>query len=171
MDQHYYRSASNSLLARTADRTPKTFTLQGDPSRSLHTSSSKSSPYIVSPAGRDVTWNDLSHSWRIFSPNRDIEKIPAPLRSHISSPRWLPIVLSGVVKQRNSYQEVTGAPGNSLKLMIHDCSTPLKWNGGTGVLMQRSSYREAELHETASSPLAEHNTLLERRSGHSCRFR
>ncbi|GBM66237.1 hypothetical protein AVEN_244487-1 [Araneus ventricosus] len=33
MDQHYYRSASNSLLARTAERTPKTFALQGDPSR------------------------------------------------------------------------------------------------------------------------------------------
>ncbi|GBM73125.1 hypothetical protein AVEN_13476-1, partial [Araneus ventricosus] len=32
MDQRYYRSASNSLLARTADRTPKTFALQGDPS-------------------------------------------------------------------------------------------------------------------------------------------
>ncbi|GBO16301.1 hypothetical protein AVEN_248744-1 [Araneus ventricosus] len=87
-------SASNSLLARTADRTPKTFTLQGDPSRPTHYPSSKRSPYIVFPAGRDVTWNDLAHSWRIFSPNRDIEKIPAPLRSHISlpnlSPRWSP---------------------------------------------------------------------------------
>ncbi|GBN17098.1 hypothetical protein AVEN_4693-1 [Araneus ventricosus] len=87
MDQRPYRSASNSLPARTADRTPKTFVLQGDPSRTTHTSSSKRSPYIVSPAGRDVTWNDLAHSWRIFSPNRDIEKIPAPLRSHISSPK------------------------------------------------------------------------------------
>ncbi|GBM94601.1 hypothetical protein AVEN_263553-1 [Araneus ventricosus] len=83
MDQHYYRSASNSLLARTANRTPKT--LQGDPGRPTLTPSSKRSPYIVSPAGRDVTWNDLAHSWRIFSPNRDIEKIPEPLRSHISS--------------------------------------------------------------------------------------
>ncbi|GBM46283.1 hypothetical protein AVEN_205424-1, partial [Araneus ventricosus] len=36
---------------------------------------------------RDVTWNDLAHSWRIFSPNRDIEKIPAPLRPNISSPK------------------------------------------------------------------------------------
>ncbi|GBL82602.1 hypothetical protein AVEN_1399-1 [Araneus ventricosus] len=90
MDQHSYRSASNSLLARTADRTPKTFTLQGDPSRPTHYPSPKRSPYIVFPAGRDVTWNDLAHSWRIFSPNRDIEKIPAPLRSHISSPRWSP---------------------------------------------------------------------------------
>ncbi|GBN01866.1 hypothetical protein AVEN_264159-1 [Araneus ventricosus] len=45
---------------------------------------------MVSPAGRDVTWNDLAHSWRIFSPNRDIEKIPAPLRSHISSPDFSP---------------------------------------------------------------------------------
>ncbi|GBM59447.1 hypothetical protein AVEN_117649-1 [Araneus ventricosus] len=94
MDQHTYRSASNSLLARTADRTPKTFALQGDPSRTTHSPSSKRSPYIVFPAGRDVTWNDLAHSWRIFSPNRDIEKIPAPLRSHISSPnlssRWPP---------------------------------------------------------------------------------
>ncbi|GBM83620.1 hypothetical protein AVEN_260297-1 [Araneus ventricosus] len=87
MDQHYYSSASNSLLARTADRTPKTFALQGDPSRSTLTPSSKRSPYIVYPAGCDVTWNDLAHSWRIFSPNRDIEKIPAPLRSHISSPK------------------------------------------------------------------------------------
>ncbi|GBN22207.1 hypothetical protein AVEN_152560-1 [Araneus ventricosus] len=84
--QYYYRSASNSLLARTADRTPKTFALQGDPSRPTTPPSSKRSPYIVSPAGRDVTWNDLAHSWRIFCPNRDIEKIPAPLRSHISSP-------------------------------------------------------------------------------------
>ncbi|GBN99390.1 hypothetical protein AVEN_25392-1 [Araneus ventricosus] len=83
----HYRSASNSLLARTANRTPKTFALQGDPSRSTHPPSSKRSPYIVFPAGRNVTWNDLAHSWRIFSPNRDIEKIPAPLRSHISSPK------------------------------------------------------------------------------------
>ncbi|GBL79990.1 hypothetical protein AVEN_29015-1 [Araneus ventricosus] len=87
MDRHYYCLASNSLLSRTADRTPKTFALQGDPIRSTHTPSSKRSPYIVYPAGRDVTWNDLAHSWRIFSPNRDIEKIPAPLRSHISSPK------------------------------------------------------------------------------------
>ncbi|GBO05945.1 hypothetical protein AVEN_76226-1 [Araneus ventricosus] len=82
-----YRSASNSLLARTADRTPKKFSLQGEPTGPTHPSSSKRSLYIDSPAGRDVTWNDLAHSWRIFSPNRDIEKIPAPLRSHISSPK------------------------------------------------------------------------------------
>ncbi|GBO02206.1 hypothetical protein AVEN_76421-1 [Araneus ventricosus] len=87
MDQHYYHSASNSLLARTADRTPKTFAHQGDPSRPTLSPSSKSSPYIVFPASRDVTWNDLAHSWRIFSPNKDIEKIPAPLRSHNSSPK------------------------------------------------------------------------------------
>ncbi|GBO27009.1 hypothetical protein AVEN_116129-1 [Araneus ventricosus] len=86
MDQHYC-SASNSLLARTADRTPKTFALEGDPSRPTHPPSSKRSSYIVPPAGRDVTWNDLAHSWRIFSPNRDIEEIPEPLRSHISSPK------------------------------------------------------------------------------------
>ncbi|GBM52245.1 hypothetical protein AVEN_31061-1 [Araneus ventricosus] len=87
------RSASISLLARTADRTQKTFAQQGDPSRPIHYLSSKRSSYIVFPAGRDVTWNDLAHSWRIFSPNRDIEKIPAPLRSHIpspKSPRWSP---------------------------------------------------------------------------------
>ncbi|GBM53311.1 hypothetical protein AVEN_259299-1 [Araneus ventricosus] len=89
MDQHSYRSASNSLLVRTADGTPKTFALQGDPSRTT-TTSSKRSIYIVSPAGRDVTWNDLAHSWRIFSPNRHIEKIPTPLRSHISSPNFSP---------------------------------------------------------------------------------
>ncbi|GBM74450.1 hypothetical protein AVEN_18892-1 [Araneus ventricosus] len=91
MDQHTYRSASNSLLARTADRTSKTSAFQGDPSRSTHTPSSKCSSYIVYPAGRDVTWNDLALSFRIFSPNIDIEKILAPLRSHISSPkspRW-----------------------------------------------------------------------------------
>ncbi|GBO39703.1 hypothetical protein AVEN_246484-1, partial [Araneus ventricosus] len=76
-----------SFLARTAGRTPKAFALQGDPSRSRLPPSSKRSPYIVFPAGRDVTWNDLAHSWRIFSPNKDIEKIPAPLRSHISSPK------------------------------------------------------------------------------------
>ncbi|GBN18078.1 hypothetical protein AVEN_217813-1 [Araneus ventricosus] len=33
MEQHSYRSASNSLTARTADRTPQTFALQGDSSR------------------------------------------------------------------------------------------------------------------------------------------
>ncbi|GBL82764.1 hypothetical protein AVEN_240808-1 [Araneus ventricosus] len=98
MDQHSYRSASNSLLARTADKTPKMFALQGDPSRTTYTLSSKRSPFIVYPAGRDVTWKDLAHSWRIFSPNRDIEKIPALLRSHISSPRsgnqtWLLLVI------------------------------------------------------------------------------
>ncbi|GBM77580.1 hypothetical protein AVEN_186847-1 [Araneus ventricosus] len=45
---------------------------------------------MISPAGCDVTWNDLAHSWRILSPSRDIEKIPAPLRSHISSPNLSP---------------------------------------------------------------------------------
>ncbi|GBN93425.1 hypothetical protein AVEN_37348-1 [Araneus ventricosus] len=53
MDQHYNRSASNSLLARTADITPKTFALQGDPSRSTLPPSSKRSPYIVSPRYRE----------------------------------------------------------------------------------------------------------------------
>ncbi|GBN91356.1 hypothetical protein AVEN_227046-1 [Araneus ventricosus] len=62
MCQHYYRSTSNSLPARTADRPPKTFALQGDPSRSILPPSSKRSPYIVPPARRDVTWNDLVHS-------------------------------------------------------------------------------------------------------------
>ncbi|GBM86403.1 hypothetical protein AVEN_247442-1 [Araneus ventricosus] len=90
MDRHTHHSASNSLLARTADRTPETFALQGDPSRPTHFPSSKRSPYIVFPEGRDVTCNNLAHSWRIFSPNRDIEKIPAPLRSHISSPKSSP---------------------------------------------------------------------------------
>ncbi|GBO17058.1 hypothetical protein AVEN_183057-1 [Araneus ventricosus] len=32
-------------------------------------------------------WNDLAHSWRTSSPNRDIEKIPATLKSHISPPK------------------------------------------------------------------------------------
>ncbi|GBO23066.1 hypothetical protein AVEN_57642-1 [Araneus ventricosus] len=76
-----------SFLGRTAGRTPKAFALQGVPSRSRHPPSSKRSPYIVFPAGCGVTWNDLAHSWLIFSPNRHIEKIPAPLRSHISSPK------------------------------------------------------------------------------------
>ncbi|GBM04063.1 hypothetical protein AVEN_247936-1 [Araneus ventricosus] len=62
MDQDYYRSASNSLQARTADRTPKMFALQGDPSRPTHSPSSKRSSYIVFPASRDVAWNDLAHS-------------------------------------------------------------------------------------------------------------
>ncbi|GBL73061.1 hypothetical protein AVEN_24471-1, partial [Araneus ventricosus] len=48
IDQHYYISASNSLLASTADRTPKTFALQGDPSQSTLPPSSKRSLYIVS---------------------------------------------------------------------------------------------------------------------------
>ncbi|GBN86926.1 hypothetical protein AVEN_168691-1 [Araneus ventricosus] len=86
MDQRYYSSASNSLLARTADRTPKTFAFQGDPSRSTHTLSSKRSPYIVS---RGRPWSHMESNStfkRIFFANGDIEKIPAPLRSHISSP-------------------------------------------------------------------------------------
>ncbi|GBM28745.1 hypothetical protein AVEN_238898-1, partial [Araneus ventricosus] len=58
----FCRSASNNLLARTADRTPKTFALQGDPSRSPLPPSSKRSPYIASPSGSDVTWNHLVHS-------------------------------------------------------------------------------------------------------------
>ncbi|GBN67665.1 hypothetical protein AVEN_206619-1 [Araneus ventricosus] len=90
MDQRYHRSASNSLLARTADRTPKTFALQGDPSRSIHTPSPKRSPYIVS---RGRPWGHMESSStfkRISSANRDIEKIPAPLRSHISSPSLSP---------------------------------------------------------------------------------
>ncbi|GBO05794.1 hypothetical protein AVEN_191220-1 [Araneus ventricosus] len=86
MDQRYYSSASNSLLARTADRTPKTSALQGDPSRSTHTPSSKRSPYIVS-RGRPRRHMESSSAFkRISSANRDIEKIPAPLRAHMSSP-------------------------------------------------------------------------------------
>ncbi|GBN39403.1 hypothetical protein AVEN_261448-1 [Araneus ventricosus] len=44
-----YSSASNSLLARTADRTPKAVAHRGDPSPSTFTPSTKRSPYIVSP--------------------------------------------------------------------------------------------------------------------------
>ncbi|GBN21629.1 hypothetical protein AVEN_135096-1 [Araneus ventricosus] len=95
-----YRSASNNLLARTADRTPKTFALQGNPSRPTQPPSSKRSPSTVFLAGCDVTWNDLAHSWRIFSPNRDVEKIPAPLRSHISSPMSPNLLLSFSPKSR-----------------------------------------------------------------------
>ncbi|GBL96542.1 hypothetical protein AVEN_235036-1 [Araneus ventricosus] len=48
VDQHYYRSLCNSLIVRKADRTPKMFALQGDPSRPTSPPSSKRSPYIVS---------------------------------------------------------------------------------------------------------------------------
>ncbi|GBO25903.1 hypothetical protein AVEN_204638-1 [Araneus ventricosus] len=88
-----------SFLARTADRTPKTFALQGDPSRSTHTPSSKRSPYIVS-RGRPRRHMESSSTFKLISStNRDIEKIPAPLRSHISSPKsgvqtWLLSVIS-----------------------------------------------------------------------------
>ncbi|GBM57507.1 hypothetical protein AVEN_137939-1 [Araneus ventricosus] len=87
MDQHYYRSASNSLLASTADRTPKAFALQGDPSRSTFPPSSKRSPYIVS-RGRPLRHRESSSTFKhISSANRDIKKISSPLRSHISSPK------------------------------------------------------------------------------------
>ncbi|GBM89959.1 hypothetical protein AVEN_43399-1 [Araneus ventricosus] len=85
-----YHSASNSLLAHTANRTPKTFALQGDSSRSTFAPSSKRSPYIVFPGMPRRHMETSSTFKRISSPNRDIEKIPAPLRSHISSPRWSP---------------------------------------------------------------------------------
>ncbi|GBM34047.1 hypothetical protein AVEN_162225-1 [Araneus ventricosus] len=112
-DNTYHSTQLASLLARTADRTPKTFALQGDPSRPTQTPSSKRCPYIVSPAGRDVTWNDLAHSWRIFSPNRDIDKIPAPLRSHISSPnltppRWSPSPQLDQVQESTRPQQTIG---------------------------------------------------------------
>ncbi|GBM34477.1 hypothetical protein AVEN_106716-1 [Araneus ventricosus] len=87
MDQHQYRSASNSLLARTADRSPKTFALQGDPSRSTFLRHSSALLTSSHPAGHDVTWNHLVHS--SVSPAL-IEKIPASLKSHISLPRWSP---------------------------------------------------------------------------------
>ncbi|GBN95782.1 hypothetical protein AVEN_12238-1 [Araneus ventricosus] len=82
-----YRSASNSLLARTADRTPKKFVLQGDPSRSASTPSSKRSLYIVSPGWSRLHMESSSTFKHISSPTRGIEKIPAPLISHISSPK------------------------------------------------------------------------------------
>ncbi|GBM59751.1 hypothetical protein AVEN_110023-1 [Araneus ventricosus] len=46
--QYDWCAQLTSFLARTADRTPKTFVLQGDPSRSTSPPSSKHSPYIVS---------------------------------------------------------------------------------------------------------------------------
>ncbi|GBN29882.1 hypothetical protein AVEN_178987-1 [Araneus ventricosus] len=68
-----------SFLARTADGTPKTFALQDDPSRTTHPPSSKRSPYIVFP-GRPSRHMELSSTFkRIFSPNGNIEKVPAPL--------------------------------------------------------------------------------------------
>ncbi|GBM90547.1 hypothetical protein AVEN_20552-1 [Araneus ventricosus] len=96
-----YRSASNSLLARTAYRTPKTSTLQGDPSRSIFTPSSKRSPYILSPAGRDVT--SSSTFKRISSPNRDIKKIPAPLTFHMSPHRQGQGVRRGCCQSSHTY--------------------------------------------------------------------
>ncbi|GBM57205.1 hypothetical protein AVEN_29957-1 [Araneus ventricosus] len=48
------------------------------------TPSSQSSPDIVYRMESSSTFK------RIFSPNGNIEKIPAPLRSHISSPNFLP---------------------------------------------------------------------------------
>ncbi|GBM16355.1 hypothetical protein AVEN_179372-1 [Araneus ventricosus] len=90
MDQRYYSSASNSLLARTAERTPKTFALQGDHSRSTHTPSSKRSLYIVSSGRPSRHMESFSTFERISSANRDIEKIPAHLRSHILSPKLSP---------------------------------------------------------------------------------
>ncbi|GBN54654.1 hypothetical protein AVEN_124808-1 [Araneus ventricosus] len=91
MDQHSYRSAPNSLIARTADRTPETFALQGDPSRPTHLSSSKCSPYIVSP-GRPWRHMESSSTFeRIFSPNRDIGEdsstFEIPYRSGVQT--WL----------------------------------------------------------------------------------
>ncbi|GBN70454.1 hypothetical protein AVEN_243289-1, partial [Araneus ventricosus] len=59
--------------------------------------SSKRSPYIVSPGIPCRDMESSSTFKRISSPNGDIEKIIAPLRSHISSPkstnlspRWSP---------------------------------------------------------------------------------
>ncbi|GBM86750.1 hypothetical protein AVEN_198517-1 [Araneus ventricosus] len=89
MDQHTYRSASNSLLARTADRTRKTFALQGDPSRSTHPVIQALSLYSLPRQG--VTSHGSSSTFKlIFSPNGNIEKIPAPLKSHNSSPNLSP---------------------------------------------------------------------------------
>ncbi|GBN13724.1 hypothetical protein AVEN_60067-1 [Araneus ventricosus] len=87
MDQYPSRSASDSILPRTANRTPKTFALQDDPSRSTLLQSSKRFPYIVS-RGRPWRHRESSSTCkRISSANRDIDKIPAPLRFHISSPK------------------------------------------------------------------------------------
>ncbi|GBN67277.1 hypothetical protein AVEN_131205-1 [Araneus ventricosus] len=68
MDQHYYRSASNSLLARTADRTPKTLALQGDPSRSTFPPSSKRSPYIPLDRFRSVIQGCSKAHYGCFDP-------------------------------------------------------------------------------------------------------
>ncbi|GBN61240.1 hypothetical protein AVEN_203077-1 [Araneus ventricosus] len=83
---------TGSLLPRTADRTPKTLALQRDPSRSIFTPSFKRSPYIVSPRRPWRHMESSSTFKRISSPTRDIKKIPAPLRSHISLPvaRFVP---------------------------------------------------------------------------------
>ncbi|GBN23338.1 hypothetical protein AVEN_148554-1, partial [Araneus ventricosus] len=89
-----YRSASNSLLARTADRTSKIVSKHiRTPRRStrsksinIHSLCDPAHSLYSLPGRRNVIRNHLVHSI-ISSPNRDIEKIPAPLRFHISSPR------------------------------------------------------------------------------------
>ncbi|GBN00228.1 hypothetical protein AVEN_38743-1 [Araneus ventricosus] len=101
MDKRYYHSASNSLLARTTDRTPKTFALQGD---------IISIAAVIQALSHGKPWCHMESSSTfkcISSANGDIEKIPAPLRSHISlskSPRWSPSLtpISGPTKFDNS---------------------------------------------------------------------
>ncbi|GBM66502.1 hypothetical protein AVEN_23768-1 [Araneus ventricosus] len=93
MDQHSYRSASNSLLARTADGTQETFALQGDPSRTTHTSDPVA---VLKYSLRQAV---MSHG--VFScipfPSRNIEKrvafsgiIYLSPRSPNLSPKWSP---------------------------------------------------------------------------------
>ncbi|GBO19766.1 hypothetical protein AVEN_93041-1 [Araneus ventricosus] len=90
MDQHSYRSASNSLLASTADRTPKTFALQGDPGRSTFTPSIKLSPYIVSPRYRE----DSSTFEIPYFVAKMVAKVRRPNVADDSHPILIPVKLS-----------------------------------------------------------------------------
>ncbi|GBO32114.1 hypothetical protein AVEN_123307-1 [Araneus ventricosus] len=91
-----YRSASNSLLARTEDRTPKRNSKDvctpSDRSRSTFTDSVNQTHSLYSLLRQAVTSHGIIYIiFKCIScPNRDIEKIPAPLRSHISSPSLSP---------------------------------------------------------------------------------
>ncbi|GBN53538.1 hypothetical protein AVEN_35366-1 [Araneus ventricosus] len=83
-----------SFLARTADRTPKTFALQGDPSRSTHTPSSKRSPYVVS-SGRP--WRHMESSSTHSSVSSLLMEISRRFQ-HLSDPIFRRQICSQVAK-------------------------------------------------------------------------
>ncbi|GBN47645.1 hypothetical protein AVEN_208466-1 [Araneus ventricosus] len=85
MDQRSYRSASNSLLVGQRielKRRSRSKAITVD----QHTHSVNQALSLYSFSGRPSRHMELSTTFKcIFSPNRNIEKIPAPLRSYISS--------------------------------------------------------------------------------------